>query len=155
MRGLAVDLQNAGVDVLLDQKDNAFIGSNVGRFISRVEDDEIDFIAVVGTPLYFEKYRNELSPEGNIVASEVDLINLRMTSTEQRKDTVLPLLVEGEPRTALPPLLRGRVRADFRDEAAYFGTLYDLILSLYRIPFDHPAVADLRDKLRAVDERLR
>lgn len=155
VRGLAIDLQNASVDVLLDRNDNAWIGSNVGRFISRVEDEDVDFIAAVGTPLYLEKYKNQLSPDGSILASEVDLINLRMTSTEQRKDTVLPLLLEGDARKAFPPLLRGRVYADFREEADYFGALYDLILTLYRIPFGHPAVADLRDKLRGVTERWR
>jgi hypothetical protein len=155
VRGLAVHLQNAGVDVLLDRKDNDWIGSNVGRFISRIADEEVDFVAVVGTPLYMKKYKNAESPEGSVVASEVDLINLRLTGTEQRKHTVLPLLVEGEALESFPPLLCGRTYADFREEAAYFGTLYDLILTLYRIPFNHPAVADLREKLSAGDARLR
>ncbi|MET0625258.1 MAG: TIR domain-containing protein [Pyrinomonadaceae bacterium] len=155
VRGLAIDLQNAGVDVLLDRNDNAWIGSNVGRFISRVEDEEVDFIAAVGTPLYLEKYRNQLSPGGSVVASEVDLINLRMMGTEQHKNTVLPLLAEGDPRDSFPPLLRGRVYADFREESNYFGALYELILTLYRIPFDHPAVSDLRDMLRDGSGRRR
>jgi hypothetical protein len=46
-----------------------------------------------------------------------------------------------------PPLLHGRVYADFRDAGAYFITAFDLILSLYNIPRSDPAVADLRESL--------
>jgi hypothetical protein len=56
--------------------------------------------------------------------------------------------VRGAPSEALPPLLRGRVRADFRDEAAYFTTAFDLIVGLYQLPPNHTAVADPRDSLR-------
>jgi hypothetical protein len=52
---------------------------------------------------------------------------------------------------SLPPLLHGRVYADFRNEDAYFGTAFDLILSLYQLPPNHPAVADLRESLRGPD----
>lgn len=37
--------------------------------------------------------------------------------------------------------------ADFRDESAYFTRAFELILSLYQIPPNHPAVADLRETL--------
>ena len=47
---------------------------------------------------------------------------------------MLPLLLAGEKTASLPPLLHGRVHADFRDELAYFTTAFDLILSLYQIP---------------------
>ena len=64
---------------------------------------------------------------------------------EAQKESVLPLLLEGEKTSALPPLLHGRVHADFRNEAAYFAVAFDLILSLYRLPPNLPAVADLRE----------
>ena len=63
---------------------------------------------------------------------------------------MLPLLFEGDDRTSLPPLARGKVRGNFLQETLYFATLFDLILTLYRIPFEHPAVSDLRDSLRGV-----
>jgi len=142
---LAIDLKKAGVDVILDRWENAKIGSNVARFISQIT--ECDLIIVVGTPLYREKYENKLSPTGSIVATEVDLINQRMIGTEKQKKTVLPVLLEGSEKQSLPPLMRGRVYADFRSEKIYFSTLFDLILSLYNIPVDHQAVIDLRDSL--------
>jgi hypothetical protein len=42
----------------------------------------------------------------------------------------------------------GRVYADFRDESTYFTTAFDLVLSLYQLAPNHPAVADLRESLR-------
>jgi hypothetical protein len=153
VRGLGKDLENAGVEVTLDRKDNPQIGANVARFVGRIE--ESDFVVVVGTPLYRRKYENKVSDTGSVVASEVDLINQRLTGTEEEKETVLPLLLEGDAKSSLPPLARGKVYGDFLKETLYFATLFDLILTLYRIHFEHPAVSDLRDALRAGAERWR
>jgi TIR domain len=146
---LADDLRNADIDVVLDQLDNAAIGSSVARFISRIEEDNFDFILVIGTPSYFLKHKNKLSQYGNVVAAEVDLISIRLTGTEKQKSSILPLLLEGEERTSFPPLLYRRVHGDFRQEEMYFVTLFDLVLTLYHIPFDHVIVQDLRTNLRA------
>ncbi len=67
VRGLANDLMNAGVEVILDRKDNPQIGANVARFISRIE--KSDFVVAVGTPSYRLKYENEVSPTGSVVAA--------------------------------------------------------------------------------------
>ena len=143
---LATDLQKAGIAVVLDRWD-AQIGTDIGRFIARIE--KIDRIAMVGTPLYRHKYENKDTSTGYVVAAEVDLINNRlMFGTEEQKKNVLPLLLAGETKDALPPLLHGRVHADFRNELAYFATAFDLILSLYHLPPNHSAVADLRESLR-------
>ena len=84
------------------------------------------------------------------MAAEVDVIHNRLVfGTELQKRSVLPLLLDGdEQKDSLPPLLHGRVHADFRKEPAYFATAFDLILSLYQLPPNHPAVADLRESLR-------
>lgn len=94
-----------------------------------------------------QKYENKVSTTGSVVAAEVDLINLRCIGTEDQKATVLPALLAGDDKTSLPPLMRGRVYADFRREDAYFLTLFDLTLTLHGIPFDSPAVTDLRESL--------
>jgi hypothetical protein len=146
VRGLSRDLENAGLRVILDRKDNPQVGANVARFVSRIE--ESDFVVAVGTPLYRLKYENEVSPSGSVVAAEVNLINLRLTRMNREAETVLPLLLEGDERASLPPLMRGKVYADFGRDDLYFPSLFDLVLTLYRIPFEHPAVADLRDALR-------
>lgn len=87
------------------------------------------------------------------MAAEVDLISNRLMGTEAQKESVLPLLLAGEKRLSLPPLLHGRVFADFRNERAYFTTAFDLILSLYGIAPNNPAVADLRESLSESEMR--
>jgi len=148
---LASDLQKAGVDVVLDRWHNAQIGASVARFVERIE--KSDRIVMIGTPLYRRKYENKDVNAGYVVAAEVDLINNRLLGTEPQKQSVLPLLLAGEKTASLPPLLHGRVYADFRDETAYFKTAFDLILSLYRIQPNDPAVADLRESLRGPEMR--
>jgi hypothetical protein len=142
---LATDLQKAGIEVILDRWHNAQIGANVARFIERIE--KSDRVIMVGTPDYRRKYENKDTTTGYVVAAEVDLINNRLLGTEAQKSSVLPLVVIGEQTAALPPLLHGRVYADFRDDESYFITAFALILSLYNLPPTHPAVADLRESL--------
>ena len=57
--------------------------------------------------------------------------------------------VETTEAAVKPPLLRGRVYADFGGELAYFTTAFDLILSLYELLPADPVVADFRESLRA------
>ena len=60
-----------------------------------------------------------------------------------------PLLLDDEKTASMPPLLHGRVYADFRDEYVYFTTAFDLILSLYQLLPDNQAAFDLRESLRS------
>jgi hypothetical protein len=142
---LATDLLKAGINVVLDRWHNAQIGANVARFIERIE--KSDRIVMVGTSLYRRKYENKDTSTGYVVAAEVDLIVNRLLGTETQKESVLPLLLDGEKTTSLPPLLHGRVYADFRDESTYFTTAFDLILSVYQFPPGHPVMANLRESL--------
>jgi hypothetical protein len=146
-RQLATDLKKAGIDVVLDRWENAKIGASVPRFVERVA--KADRVVVVGTPLYRTKYDNGDPMRGFVVAAEGDLIGKRMIGSEAAKGTVLPVLLDGTEATSFPPLLQGRVYADFREPEAYFITAFDLILSLYEIPPTDPAVADLRESLGA------
>lgn len=143
-KSLATDLRHAEIDVILDRWENK-IGTNLQRFVSRIA--EADWIVAVGTPLYQEKVENKVSSTGSVVAAEADLIFQRMTGLEAQKESVLPVLRAGEKEEALPPLLRGGCHADFREASAYFSTLLDLILTLYDVPFDHPAVLEWREAL--------
>ena len=145
-RSLATDLQKAGLVLLLDRWDNARIGASISRFISRIA--EADKILVVGTPLYRDKYDNNNPFGGYVGAAEGDLIGKRMTGSEAQKESVLPVLLSGEEENALPPLLQGRVYADFCESSKYLSTMFDLVLSLYDVPVTHRAAADLRSSLR-------
>lgn len=148
---LATDLQKAGIEVLLNRWNNAQIGSSVPRFVERVRKSHR--VIVVGTPLYREKYENGNPMRGYVVAAEGDLIGKGMIGTEAEKLSVLPVVLEGTDDTSLPELLHGRVYADFRDEFKYFTNAFDLILSLYQLPPNHSAVADLRESLRGPEMR--
>jgi GTPase SAR1 family protein len=150
-RNLATDLQKAGINVLLDRWENARVGASVARFVERIE--KCDLVIVVGTPLYRKKYENKDTTTGYVVAAEVDVISNRLLGTESQKATVLPLLLAGVKTSSLPPLLQGKVFADFRDERDYFITAFDLILSLYDIARNNTAVVDLRESLYEFEMR--
>jgi hypothetical protein len=85
------------------------------------------------------------APTGRTLAS---LIGKRMIGTEAGKEAVLPVLLEGTPESAFPVLLQRRVFADFRKIETYFDTVFDLILSLHRIPPRHVVAEELRNSLR-------
>lgn len=143
---LAADLQDAGVQAIIDRKDNVAIGLSVARFISDIT--KSDFVVVIGTPAYQNKYENTMSETGSIVAAEMDLINVRLTSTEEIKRTVLPLVFSGDERASLPPLMHGRVFGDFRAENAYFESLLNLILTIHAIPFQEALSLELVQMMR-------
>jgi hypothetical protein len=66
-------------------------------------------------------------------------------------ESVLPVLLEGTKETALPPQMRGRVRADFTQPEDYCGRLLDVLLTLYALgPKDGIAV-EMRAALRGRD----
>jgi WD40 repeat protein len=151
---LATDLKNLGVLVILDQWENMAIGSSLARFVD--DASESDFVLVVGTPEYLRK-RNNLRADdprqGYVVSAEADLIEQRLVSgSEEVKATVLPLLVQGKVETSLPPFLRGRIFADFREEKYYFVSLFELVLTLYGLSND-AAVRDLRQQMREEADR--
>jgi hypothetical protein len=143
---LAPDLANAGIEVILDQWENARIGASVPRFVERVA--TADTIVVVGTRLYREKYENRLSMGGAVLAAEGDLIGAKMLQTEDAKQSVLPILRDGGPEEALPPLLQGRVYADLREGDAYFEEMLDLILSIHGLEIHGDVGMTLRAILR-------
>lgn len=144
---LATDLEDTGIDILLDKKDNAAIGKNISRFVSEGIHGS-DFIAVVGTPLYLEKYQNKASDRGSIVAAEVDLIHQRLIGSEESKETILPLILEGTEESSLPPLLRRRVYGDFRKTSNYFLTLFDLIMVISGVSLSDAAIMSIRQQLQ-------
>jgi hypothetical protein len=143
---LATDLQKAGIAVVLDRWENARIGASVPRFVERV--GECDRVIVVGTSSYRTKYDNKEPMRGFIAAAEGDLIGQRMIGTEEQKESVLPVLLEGSEESAFPHLLHGRVYADFRKAEHYFDTALELLLSLYQIKPQEPVAIELQELLQ-------
>jgi small GTP-binding protein len=143
---LAKDLRKAGIDLIFDQWNPP--GTSLAEFIEQI--DTADFVLPVGTPKLLEYYQSKAAE--HVVAAELHLIaSLVMKRPEMRK-RVIPLLRSGSQEASFPPLLRDRVPLDFRSADDYFARLIDLILTLYGIPFDSPAVAGLREKLRPDQE---
>lgn len=150
-KSLATDLQKAGIIVVLDRWENFRIGASVPRFVERV--GKTDRVIVVGTPRYREKYKNNEPMRSFVVAAEGDLIANRMIKTESKKESVLPVLLEGTEESAFPELLQGRVYADFRKKESYFTAAFELLLSLYQIPSQNPVANELRESLMRQEER--
>jgi hypothetical protein len=109
----------------------------------------VERVIVVGTPQYLEKYENREPMRGFVVAAEGDLIGTKMIQSEVMKGSVLPVLLAGTADESFPPLLQGRVYADFRDQGVYFERLLDLILSIYGIESHGEVGTTVRQVLRA------
>jgi GTPase SAR1 family protein len=144
VRRLAHYLEQAGIEVIWDQAQEPIYGHTLSRFIEQIE--KVDIIIAVGTPLYREKYECET---GSVVAAEAELINLRLMASEVEKQSVLPILLEGNSKSALPPLMQARVFADFRQERFYFLSMFKLIYTLYGFSPVHPVI----DKLQSFMHR--
>jgi WD40 repeat protein len=147
---LAKDLENADIEVVIDRRNNAAVGSSISAFVNRIE--RFEFVLVVGTPEYLEKYKNLDPSRGTFVAAEMDILNQRLTGTNRTKESVLPVLLAGSPETSFPPLVKGKVFADFRREEKYFVSLFDLVLALCRITIEDESVYLLRQSIEQEEE---
>jgi hypothetical protein len=139
---LANHLRSAGIDATLDRWDNPNIGKSAEPFLRSINSSE--FILVVGTPLYRQKYETRLASTGSMVHDEIELINQRLLGTEAQKSTVLPLLLEGDEKQSFPTPLHGRIYSDFQQERFYFVNLFNLVLILYHISPQDPILGELR-----------
>jgi len=93
---------------------------------NQVEAD--DLVIVVDTPNYQQSYRHKAEP----IANDIDLIRAHLKRSENKRPTVIPLSGTG----------------DFWQEKRYIISLFDLVLTLYAIPLNHPAFEPLRQSLR-------
>lgn len=146
---LATDLEKAGIGVVLDVWENAAPGKSVSRFVDRIA--KVQRVLVVGTPKYLMKYENKEASGPYVVAAEWDLIGDRMCGSEEEKESVLPVLLEGDKKSALPPLMRPRVRADFTKSENYCDRLLDVLLALYALDPRDAIAAEMRAALRGRD----
>ena len=144
----AKDLRKADVDVLLDRWHNP-PGSDLGRYVDQIL--KSDFVLVIGTPALLKKYETQVSDP--VVAAELRLINLRMREPSSYGQTVIPLLLDGDPHSSFIPLLQTLVRVDFRLSTFYFRHLFDMIWRLYNLPFDNPLLEDLQASMTPQDVR--
>lgn len=145
MLRLARDLQNSGLEVLLDQWHNP-PGASIVKFTERIS--SVDFVLAIGTPAYRKKYETEEG--GHVVDAELRLIGTRLRKRREEQERVIPLLLAGDQSSSFPPSLEDSVFIDFRVESQYFVKLFDLVVTIYRIPFDQAGLDDIRGTLEAI-----
>lgn len=141
---LAMDLEKAGIKVILDRWENS-PGADVQRFVDRIE--KADRVLIVGTSAYRRKYENKDPSTGTVVALEMKIVWARLTGPAVGHPAVIPLLLEGDAKESLPPVLQAQAFSDFRDDARYFEVALDLLLGLYAIPPRHPAISHWKKQL--------
>jgi molecular chaperone DnaK len=142
---LADHLENADVTVIFDRWHNT-PGTSVVRFIERIAAS--DFVCPIGTPRY--RVKDQASDADPVAQAELRLINSKLRKRDDIRDTVIPLLCEGTPQEAFPPLLEDSVFVDFRTEADFFARLFDLVLAIHRIPFSNRIARQHRAALRSI-----
>ena len=143
VKQLATDLRSAGIDALLDLW-NSQPGSNLDEFIEKTH--ECSFVLVVGTPLLLQKYQSESTDP--VVAAELRLINLRVREKNAFGPSVIPLLLDGDAKTAFTPQLRPLVSMDFRQPDEYWSKLITLIWLMHGLPMDHPLLSQFQQALK-------
>lgn len=119
---LARDLREAGVYVLED----------------RAQILENDFIVMVNTSAYKQAWNRA----GDPLAADAVLIRARFKQAAGQSASVIPLMIEDDTGTVASGKL-----GDFRDPTRYAIGLFDLVLKLYTISFDHPGFVPLRKML--------
>ena len=145
---LAKDLRNADLDVILDRWHNT-PGTSITKFVEQIE--AAQFVVAVGTPQYLEKYKTK--KKDPVLHAEIKLINTRLRKLSE-EESIRPLLLTGTQEECFPALFEDSVHLDFREKDDHFVRLFELILSLYEIRFDHPRVDDFRDRMQAERDRL-
>jgi len=139
---LADYLQNADVDVILDRWHNP-PGASVGRFVERIEAS--DFVCAVGTPGY---RRKDLTKKKDpVVQAELRLIKSKLMKRDTIHDRVIPVLYQGTAENAFPPMFIDSVFLDFRTETEFFVHLFELVLTIHRIPFGNKVARQYRNNL--------
>jgi GTPase SAR1 family protein len=132
---LADNLQKADVTVTFDRWHNT-PGTSLSRFIERIETS--DFVCAVGTPGYRKK--DEASDADPVVQAELKLIKTKLRKRDSVQATIIPLLREGTPQKSFPPLFEDSVFVDFRDSEVFLTRLFELLLTIHQVPFEHEMV---------------
>ncbi len=120
---LTDDLRDAGVHIITD----------------RDELSDNDLILIADTPTYQQSFKNN----AEAIAADATLIRVRLRQGQQ--SSIVNLLLDGKVDAALPTEIRP---GDFRHESHYAMSLFDLVLTLYAIPYHHLGFAPLRKALR-------
>jgi WD40 repeat protein len=139
---LAEHLLKADVAVIFDRWHNR-PGTSITRFIERIQPSQ--FVCPVGTLRY--RLKDQAQDTDPVARAELSLIKSKLIR-DAIHDTIIPLLCEGTPQEAFPPLLEDSVFIDFRNKTEFFIHLFELVLTLHRIPPEDKMARQHRDDLR-------
>ena len=127
MLGLATQLRENGVDVILD-KWNLEYGNDLHHFME-TSVRESDFVVIICTPNYARKANvgsGGAGYEKQIVTGEM--------FQDENPSKFIPLVRNGSDREALPSFLKSKNYIDFRDDSRFEGKLKDLLHQLHGVP---------------------
>ncbi len=135
----AKDLERGGCNILFDRW-HTRKGHDTIDFVEKILAEETDYIIVVGSKLFLEKY-NKFSKDKNkrehVLKIEMRLLNYLVGFNKQHSDRVIPVLMEGSPEESLPPLLRIKNITDFVTYS-YYDQMCELLRDLHQIN-THPS----------------
>jgi small GTP-binding protein len=143
---LADYLQNADVVVTLDRWHTS-PDVRMDRFLERIAGS--DFVCAVGTPKY--RQRDQTRDTDPVVEAELRLIKSKL-STDLIPGSVIALLCAGTMKDSFPTLFKHSVFLDFRSEADFFLRLFELVLTIHRIPFEDKMAHHHRDELNGASQ---
>lgn len=130
---VAKDLEYAGFRVLID-KDDLTRGDVIDHFIDLIDGEDTDYVCVMGTPLYKQKYDHPslfLDGESNKTYVEAKAITHRVNTKLDFDQRTVTLLIDGEESTSFPAQLKSKIFCKF-SENDYFNTFLSLFFTLYR-----------------------
>ena len=125
-------LHKAGIQVLLDRW-VVKKGNILNEFVRKIE--EVDWVIVVGTKLYLEKYNKRAAnskEKEHVARLEGQLIEYLVRYSTEKGNKVVPILLEGTVEESLPFMLRHKISSEFITND-YFEELLKLVHDLYNI----------------------
>src|SRR6059058_2056321 len=125
--GLATQLRENGVDVVLDKWDLEF-GNDLHHFME-TSVRESDFVVIICTSNYARKANAGSGGAGY----EKQIVTGEMFQGAN-PSKFIPLVRSGPNGEALPSFLKSKNYIDFRDDSKFDGKLKDLLHQLHRVP---------------------
>ncbi|HIK03555.1 MAG TPA: TIR domain-containing protein [Trichormus sp. M33_DOE_039] len=123
VKQLIHDLQNAQVYLV--------------SYADQVKPD--DYVVVIDTPAYQQAWKQS----ADVLKDDVKIIQERLVT----KRRFISICLESQTTSINPHDLKGCNPGDFSNPTHYPVNLFNLVLNLYAIPFDHPGFAPLRETL--------
>lgn len=119
------DLRFQGIDVTLDEF-NLKLGEDLFYFMEKGI-SENEFIIVICTPAYKTKADNRQGGGGYETRLATAIL-----AGDLLTDKIIPILVHGDQKSAIPTYLKAALYADFRDKSRYDMSLEALVSTLFR-----------------------